>query len=728
MDEYLSVTDNGNTEIQNDDDRERSRRLSLQANKAPAEIEGYSIVRRLGTGAYGTVWLAREDRTGRMVAVKFYPHRRGLNWSMLSREVEKLAAVYTSRNIVRLLDVGWNAEPPYFVMEYVENGSLGNFLARGRISVEEAIRITREICSALIDAHGAGVLHCDLKPDNVLLDNQLHARLCDFGQSRMSHEQSPALGTLYYMAPEQADLEALPDARWDVYAVGALLYHMLTGDPPHRNEATQRRLEKSETLDQRLKTYQQIIHSSGVPSGHRAVRGVDRRLAEIIERCLAVAPGDRLPNAQAVRDEMDARDRQRTRRPLLMLGVVAPVLLMAAMVPIFVNALTRNLHVTEQQITDRALESDALSARLQAAGLEDELNDRLDELENIIADPRLSSSLELMFQQSSDDVVALVSAASEGMPLTAEDDARLNWMRQLDAAWERSQAANARRHYEQDTSWFLTNADGVQIWRREYSSLTLAKAFRYRDYFHGRGLDYPEDQIPEDVQPLTTRHVSVAYKSTTTDRQTVALSVPVRNSAGEVIGVFARTANLGDLQSRLGRRIQDKDDDSVKRIIALAEFRESENLRLLDHPYLTEEFVKSAERKSQDVEVLEKLTMSNETVLRIREALGTRVVAVRKVVKLPVYLDPVGQLLDANSSSYAGEWIAALAPVEGTGWLVIVQERRDAALQPVQTMADRASRQAWLAVLIAVAMMAMVWFFVWRAFGRTNSLKVHAAE
>jgi hypothetical protein len=73
---------------------------------------------------------------------------------------------------------------------------------------------------------------------------------------------------------------------------------------------------------------------------------VDRRLAEIIERCLAVAPGDRLPNAQAVRDEMDARDRQRSRRPLLMLGVVAPVLLMAAMVPIFVNALTRNLHVT----------------------------------------------------------------------------------------------------------------------------------------------------------------------------------------------------------------------------------------------------------------------------------------------------------------------------------------------------------------------------------------------
>ena len=165
------------TEIQNDDDQERSRRLGLQGKTPPAQIEGYSIVRRLGMGAYGTVWLAREDRTGRMVAVKFYPHQRGLNWSMLSREVEKLAAVYTSHNIVRLLDVGWNAEPPYFVMEYFENGSLGGFMAKGRLSIDDSVRIVGEICNALIDAHGAGVLHCDLKPDNVLLDGQMHSRL-----------------------------------------------------------------------------------------------------------------------------------------------------------------------------------------------------------------------------------------------------------------------------------------------------------------------------------------------------------------------------------------------------------------------------------------------------------------------------------------------------------------------------------------------------------------------
>ncbi|HAD61014.1 MAG TPA: serine/threonine protein kinase, partial [Planctomycetaceae bacterium] len=110
------MTSSDQTEIQDDDAREDARRMSLQGNKPPSEIEGYSVLRRLGTGSYGTVWLAREDNTGRMVAIKYYPHRRGLNWSLLNREVEKLATLYSSRNIVRLLDVGWNAEPPYYVM------------------------------------------------------------------------------------------------------------------------------------------------------------------------------------------------------------------------------------------------------------------------------------------------------------------------------------------------------------------------------------------------------------------------------------------------------------------------------------------------------------------------------------------------------------------------------------------------------------------------------------
>src|SRR5687767_3619564 len=101
-------------------------------------------------------------------------------------------------------------------MEYLERGSLAELLREGALPVGEAVALFRDVAQGLVHAHGKGILHCDLKPANVLLDQDWKPRLADFGQSRLSHEQSPALGTLFYMAPEQADLSALPDAAWDV--------------------------------------------------------------------------------------------------------------------------------------------------------------------------------------------------------------------------------------------------------------------------------------------------------------------------------------------------------------------------------------------------------------------------------------------------------------------------------------------------------------------------------
>ncbi len=697
------------TEIQNDDDQERSRRLSLQGKTPPAQIEGYSIVRRLGMGAYGTVWLAREDRTGRMVAVKFYPHQRGLNWSMLSREVEKLAAVYTSHNIVRLLDVGWNSEPPYFVMEYFENGSLGGFMAQRRLSIDDSVRIVGEICNALIDAHGAGVLHCDLKPDNVLLDGQMHSRLCDFGQARMSHEQSPALGTLYYMAPEQANLDALPDARWDVYAVGAILYHLLTGNPPHRTEAMQRKLESAATLDERLHLYQKIITESGIPTEHRQVKGVDGRLAGIVERCLSVVPSQRFPNAQAIRDALDDRERVRSRRPMLIAGFLAPILLMAVMIPIFMNAMRGNLDSALKQITSRALESDALTARLQAAALDLEMRNRLEELETVLSDRELSEALEELMSRNSDDIVAEVRRKGRDENITAP-----RWLELLNDAWRRSAASNEKHDRGPDTSWFLTNQKGIQIWRQEFSDVTLGKDFSYRDYFHGRGEDYPANRIPEDIAPLQRPHVCNAYKSTTTGRQTVALSVPVKNKKGEVIGVLARSVHLGDLQERMGRVVSKPDTDGVQRLIALVEARDTTDWRLLDHPYLTEDIVHAAEKNNTDTDLFDSLFLDKATVAAIQAAQSN---GNPSEVKLETYHDPISRLSDPGASLFKNEWLAAMAPVSNIGWMVIVQEPRDAVLEPVKTVAASGRRQAWLSILTtAIALMVIIWSFVWRAY------------
>ncbi len=312
------------TLVQDQTEVARAAELSRQLEAAPARVPGYTLVRSLGDGAYGSVWLAFEENTGKQVAIKFYTHHRGLDWSLLNREVEKLAVLYTSRNIVRLIDVGWNSEPPYYVMEYLAHGSLASFLTAGPLPPQEAVRIAKSVLLALVHAHGSGILHCDLKPANVLLDNDFEPRLCDFGQSRLSNEQNPALGTVFYMAPEQADLHAVPDARWDVYALGALLYHMLCGEPPYRTPELEEAIRSAPTLETKLAVYRQRIRSSPKPLGLRSRPGIDRRLAEIVERCLHVDPEKRYPNAQAVLDTLVLRDRSRARRPLITLGIVGP--------------------------------------------------------------------------------------------------------------------------------------------------------------------------------------------------------------------------------------------------------------------------------------------------------------------------------------------------------------------------------------------------------------------
>ena len=246
--------------------------------------------------------------------------------------------------------------------------------------------------------------------------------------------------------------------------------------------------------------------------------------------------------------------------------------------------------------------------------------------------------------------------------------------------------------------------------------MTLGKNFSYRDYFHGRGEDYSRDKIPEDIAPLDKPNVCNAYKSTTTGLQTVALSVPVMNSKGVVIGVLARSVHLGDLQERMGRLIREPDADNVERVIAIVEARDNTHYRLLDHPYLTEDVVHAAEESNKDAKLFETLFIDESTVRAIQAA---QVQDRAAEVRLKIYSDPIGRLPDPGSAVYQGEWLAAMAPVSDIGWMVIVQERRQAALSPVEDVAARAKRQTWLSVLTtAIALMAIIWSFVWRAYSR----------
>ena len=310
------MIDGGHTPLMGERDRAAARDLSLRGVRPPAQVPGYEPERFLGHGAYGEVWVAVNRNSGRRVAIKFFTRRGGLDWVSLAREVEKLRYLFSDRYVVQLFEVGWESEPPYYIMEMMENGSLEDLLRAGPIPVHDAVTYFREIAVALVHAHDKGILHCDLKPGNVLLAHDRRPRLADFGQSRLTNEMSPALGTLFYMAPEQADLGATPDARWDVYALGAVVYRMLTGAPPHYQSAA----FSEGNLESQLAAYRKHILNASKPSAHRRIIGVDTELASIIDRCLETSPSKRFPNPQAVLSALEAWQLRRVRRPILLLA------------------------------------------------------------------------------------------------------------------------------------------------------------------------------------------------------------------------------------------------------------------------------------------------------------------------------------------------------------------------------------------------------------------------
>ena len=120
------------TEQQSQEEIRESRDLSLDPQRPPSQVPGYSIQKFLGSGAYGEVWAATNQKTGRKVAIKFYTRRSSSDIQLLAREVEKLVVLAADRYVVQLLDVGWEANPPYFVMDYIEHGSLEDRLTRGK--------------------------------------------------------------------------------------------------------------------------------------------------------------------------------------------------------------------------------------------------------------------------------------------------------------------------------------------------------------------------------------------------------------------------------------------------------------------------------------------------------------------------------------------------------------------------------------------------------------------
>jgi serine/threonine protein kinase len=290
----------------------------------PEMIGRYKVVRRLGGGGFGHVYLARDPDLDREVAVKIA--RRPAEWSEEERQSfqseARKAAKLKHPHVVSVYDVGISEQHgPYIVMEYVAGGTLAQRLAGGALSVEETCRLMSQVADALRAAHKQHLYHRDLKPSNILIGGDGNAKVADFGLAIADSEQlarkGEIAGTAAYMSPEQINGQVhLLDGRTDIWSLGVVIYECLAGHKPFCGET-------EEDL------FDQILRRD--PKPLRQLREeISRELDDCVQRCLHKRPPQRPPTARDVRDTLvrAGASPNRLRRKLLLgaalCGIAAP--------------------------------------------------------------------------------------------------------------------------------------------------------------------------------------------------------------------------------------------------------------------------------------------------------------------------------------------------------------------------------------------------------------------
>ncbi len=284
----------------------------------------YSIDRELGRGGMGVVYLAREVHLDRLVAIKLLPPELALRPALRDRFLREaqLAAKLSHPHIIPIHSVNETDGFVYFVMSFVDGETLAQRVqSRGPLSASEGIRILREAAWALGHAHSQGLVHRDVKPDNILIEAASgRALVADFGIAAATGESAtgeqvtvdhpvgaPVIGTPEFMSPEQA-LGREVDARSDLYSLGATAFWALSGRLPFEGRTA------AELLGKHVSEPAPALSSIGL--------AVPRKLAQLVDRCLAKDPAQRPRSAQELADQLGVAIEQRRELPVALRAFV----------------------------------------------------------------------------------------------------------------------------------------------------------------------------------------------------------------------------------------------------------------------------------------------------------------------------------------------------------------------------------------------------------------------
>lgn len=263
-------------------------------NMAPSR---YEIVRKLGEGGMGIVYLAKDTKLSRDVALKVLPSKLSQNDELRMRFVREARAVaaLSHKNIVGVYDIGEEWGESFIAMEFIEGKSLRDVLnAEKKLSAAEVTEYAKQIAAGLGEAHSRGVVHRDIKPENIMITGSAHdVKIMDFGLARMDDtsnltQEGAIMGTLRYMSPEQIKGQRV-DTATDIYAVGIMLFEMLAGEPPFPEGNLG------------------YHHVNTMPKAvHEVEPDVPIELSNVINKCLAKSAADRFADGKELYRALDA--------------------------------------------------------------------------------------------------------------------------------------------------------------------------------------------------------------------------------------------------------------------------------------------------------------------------------------------------------------------------------------------------------------------------------------
>ena len=505
----------------------------------------------------------------------------------------------------------------------------------------------------------------------------------------------------------------------DVYAVGAIMYRMLTGGPPYREDSIVDQLDTAGSLPKRLQRYREAIQQASPPIRHVQRASVDRELARIVSRCLAANPEDRFTNVQEILDRLDRRAETRARRPLMLLGILGPILLLVVASVFAARTINQASERTREALRTEAFNSNRLAAKFAARTLESELEryfrscrDEMDEsdflksLSATLSDPAVGRDLKLIADQGTSELALKMVDTRESFLDIAS---RVNLDRYLAERLKRYTDAPSDSRVPRLASMFVTDASGT-IFGIAYSNpvtrdqSSAGRNYAYRTYYHGQKNDLSKDTSIPSIKPLTNMHLSAAFQSTATGLWKVAISAPIYlpgNSSDQPDSVFVVTINLGDFELLQG-------DAGANQVAVLVDARQGPTRgTVLQHPYM-ELRHRAGKRNTGDPYKVDAKLM--DVLLRGGD---------------DDYRDPIASAQDAEA--YAGNWIAAMQPVSVPGeatfdsgsedhadLLVLVQYRLSKVFAPVGAMQQSLLREGAVALFSIFFVSATLWLIVRR--------------